>query len=172
MTEKTNTGSVSTEAAKPKRRSTHLEPVPETAAIELPTAPGEEKLPDFLQTGPTLAERKQAAAERAEEPTVKTPPAKVRDQVIDQAASLISGDRDEQYGPAQLSFQNIADVWGVILGKRPTEKQVGLMLAGLKLARLSYDIDHTDSWTDMIGYAALGAEVHETDVMRQTREAL
>ena len=79
--------------------------------------------------------------------------------ILDDADELIHGDRAEQYGDAQQSFENIADIWSVIIGAPVTTKQVALMLAGLKLARLAHDTGHRDSWVDLIGYAALGSGV-------------
>lgn len=82
-----------------------------------------------------------------------------RRRALDDADDLISGERAQQYGSAQANFENVADIWSVIVGSPLTAKQVALMLAGLKLARLAHDQEHRDSWVDLIGYAALGAEV-------------
>ena len=47
-----------------------------------------------------------------------------------------------------------------------TEQHVILMMDWMKTARLLETLDHDDSWTDKLGYSALGAEFSE-----QTREA-
>ena len=38
-------------------------------------------------------------------------------------------------------------------------EEVVACMVGLKLARLAEDISKDDSWTDIIGYAALGGEI-------------
>lgn len=88
------------------------------------------------------------------EPTPSMPESRI---ILDDVDELIHGDRAEQYGDAQQSFENIADIWSVVVGAPVTTKQVALMLAGLKLARLAHDTGHRDSWVDLIGYAALGS---------------
>lgn len=159
----TNTGSTpkpkGTKEEEPRKRGTYIEPGGDAAPAEMP---------EFLkseESKPTIAEQK---AERATLKAVSAPPVAARDSVIARAQSLISTERSEEYGDAQLSFERISDIWSTILGVRVTEKQVALMMAGLKIARLAYDPDNQDSWVDVIGYAALGAEVNETEVLRQT----
>jgi hypothetical protein len=88
---------------------------------------------------------------------------KNRKYFLEQAEELINGPRAEDYGPALLNHQRIATIWNVILRKKlldqitPTE--VVAMMVGLKLARLAEDMHKDDSWTDIIGYAALGGEI-------------
>jgi hypothetical protein len=88
-----------------------------------------------------------------------TTPTYVRQEVLDTAGDLISGDRDVIYGDATESFTRIATIWSALLNHPVTPAQVGMMLAGMKLSRLSTAPDHRDSWVDLAGYAALGAEV-------------
>lgn len=83
-----------------------------------------------------------------------------RAQVLDRAKELISGDRHEDYGSAEDNHERIAAIWRVILGVPEIEPwQVALCMAGVKMARLAFDPTKTDSWVDMAGYAALGAEM-------------
>jgi hypothetical protein len=43
-------------------------------------------------------------------------------------------------------------------------EQVALCLAAMKIARLSANRDHQDSWKDLAGYAATGSEcLHERE---------
>jgi hypothetical protein len=83
----------------------------------------------------------------------------VREKALDTAKSLVSGQRATDYGDAKESFTRIAAIWTAILDTPITAGQAALMLAGLKMARLVQTIDHEDSWVDLAGYAALGAEV-------------
>ena len=91
-----------------------------------------------------------------------------RDEVLDKAKSLISGDRQEDYGDATQSFRAIADGWNVIVSRAIkqngtfaplTPAHVALMMDWLKTTRLLNDTSHQDSWVDKAGYSALGAEI-------------
>lgn len=82
-----------------------------------------------------------------------------RDEVLDTAKGLISGEREDDYGNASDNFQRIAAGWSVILGKDVTRGQVALCMDWVKTARLIQSPDHADSWIDKAGYSALGGEV-------------
>lgn len=82
-----------------------------------------------------------------------------RSVILSTADALINGDRAKDYGDATESFTRLGQMWGAILGHDVTAAQVAMCLAALKLSRLSQTPDHTDSWVDLAGYAALGAEV-------------
>lgn len=84
-----------------------------------------------------------------------------RREVLDTAAELIDGQRADDYGDASESFARLSRIWSGILGQEVTAAQVALCLAGLKLSRLAATPTHADSWVDLAGYAALGAEVAE-----------
>lgn len=87
----------------------------------------------------------------------------VREQVLDDASDKISGTRAAEYGDAGESFARIAALWTARevggTNRIYTSADVAQMLALLKVSRLAYAPDHTDSWVDLVGYAALGAEV-------------
>lgn len=83
-----------------------------------------------------------------------------RAEVLDRAKELINGDRHEDYGSAEDNHERIAAIWRIILGVPEIEPwQVALCMAGVKMARLAFDPTKEDSWVDMAGYAALGAEM-------------
>ena len=82
-----------------------------------------------------------------------------RTEVLHQADALINGPRAEAYGPPQVNFRRIADLWQPIFGIGVTPSQVALALAQLKVARLIQSPDHEDSWIDAAGYIALGGEL-------------
>ena len=93
-----------------------------------------------------------------------TPPARVkreRDAVLEEAASIISGDREEQYGSARDGFTRTGRIWAALLDlTEPIEPDlVAVMLSGLKLSRLARDPGHWDSSVDGSGYLALGADI-------------
>jgi len=72
------------------------------------------------------------------------------------AAQEIFGERAGEYGDAYLMHERISVIWTAILGVEVQAHQVALCMAGLKMARLSHQPEHRDSWVDMINYAAIG----------------
>lgn len=90
-----------------------------------------------------------------------------RGGILDEARRIISGDRDDQYGEPEDSFQRIADYWNAYLkhhrdlgwGGELLAEDVALMMVLLKLARLEAAPAHRDSWVDGAGYFACGAEI-------------
>lgn len=96
-----------------------------------------------------------------------TNPANIRTDILDEAQRIVSGDRDQQYGGPEDSFQRIADYWTAYLkhrrdlewGEDLCAEDVALMMVLLKLVRLEVAPDHRDSWVDGAGYFACGAEI-------------
>lgn len=87
----------------------------------------------------------------------------IRNSVLDEAKSLINGDRQDEYGPPQHSFENIAAVWSVLFpGRAWSAADVAKAMMGLKLVRMSSSYKR-DTAVDMAGYAALYAELGSND---------
>lgn len=82
-----------------------------------------------------------------------------RSEVLTTADGLINGDRAAAYGDPGESSERLGKLWGALLGVEVTPAEVAMCLAALKLSRLAQSPDHFDSWVDLAGYAALGAEV-------------
>jgi hypothetical protein len=74
------------------------------------------------------------------------------DLMLDEARRIVYGQRQADYGPALKNFQDIADIWEVVLGATVTPRQVALCMIGLKMARLAKSPTHRDSWVDIAGY--------------------
>lgn len=55
--------------------------------------------------------------------------------ILEEANSLIYGERESDYGSVTDNFNNIAQGWSVILRTKVTAEQVGLAMAWLKIAR-------------------------------------
>jgi len=85
-----------------------------------------------------------------------------REEILTLAAKLISDDRDKDYGSAEANFTRIAEIWTAMKGVEFTASDVGLFMVAVKLARLSTNPSHIDSYVDMAGYSALTAEINET----------
>lgn len=87
-----------------------------------------------------------------------------RAEVLKHAASLIDGDRAEQYRDAFDTHRAVGQMWDAILHHDDVDvpldpPTVALMLICLKVIRAAKNPTYTDSWVDIAGYAALGAEM-------------
>lgn len=81
-----------------------------------------------------------------------------RKECLDAAAAAVLENRQKTYGSPEDNFRAIGIVWEQILGAKVTPAQVAMCMAALKLMRLRETPDHADSWVDLAGYAACGAE--------------
>lgn len=87
-----------------------------------------------------------------------------REDALKKAATFICGDRDRDYGNPKGSFELIANLWGDYLGVNIKSRDVGIMMALLKIARLKTS-GKADSSLDLIGYGACINELDtETDI--------
>lgn len=103
-------------------------------------------------------------AEWTDEPAT---PVTKRD-VLEKAIAAVA-DRGLNYGKPEDNFARIANLWNAHLENRGilppnvasaiTAGDVAAMMALMKIARLENDPSHLDSWVDLAGYAACGAEI-------------
>lgn len=95
-----------------------------------------------------------------------------RSEILDTAKKCICGDRDQQYGSPEQSFEAIAALWGCYLWhKNDLGQQKGVgknfispddvaaMMVLFKMARVATGSYSADSWVDAAGYAACGGEI-------------
>lgn len=83
-----------------------------------------------------------------------------RVEALREAAKIIAGDRDLQYGGPEENFTRIAKIWSVIIGTEITPEDVAMMMVGLKVARYASKSGfQPDTWIDIAGYAGCGYEV-------------
>lgn len=88
-----------------------------------------------------------------------------REELLDKAKEIVMGARQENYGSPESNFKTIATLWSTYvsttLGKQLTfdPVDVAVMMVLMKVARLANKPDHMDSWIDIAGYAANGAEI-------------
>lgn len=90
-----------------------------------------------------------------------------RKEILEKAAEIVSGEREDTYGGPEDSFRLIAKLWEAYLGAAErviTPEDVAAMMALLKIARLAKSSDHLDSWIDLAGYAACGGEIGERSI--------
>lgn len=80
--------------------------------------------------------------------------------ILEEAASLIAGDRNASHGDYRIEAVRIAEMWSVITGYDIAPELVPLMMVGLKVCRASSQGRvNRDDWVDIAGYAALGWKV-------------
>lgn len=76
------------------------------------------------------------------------------------AAECVCGSREEDYGSPENNFAVIAGLWTAYTGTDVTPKDVAMMMALLKIARAKAG-SKPDTYIDLAGYAACGAEISE-----------
>jgi len=83
-----------------------------------------------------------------------------REEVLEKAKSIVNGDRDQAYGKPEDNFAKIARLWSTYLDEHIGREDVAIMMMLMKIARLaSSEYQSMDSWIDIAGYAACGAEI-------------
>lgn len=81
-----------------------------------------------------------------------------RKECLDAAGNAVLTDRAREYGHPEDSFALIAALWSRYTGCDISTADVAAMMILLKLARVEGNPRHMDSWIDIAGYAACGAE--------------
>ena len=83
-----------------------------------------------------------------------------RVEALREAAKIISGDRDAQYGGPEDNFGRIAALWSTLFDHQFTREDVAVAMIAVKLARYASKSGfQPDTWIDIAGYAGLGYEV-------------
>ena len=82
-----------------------------------------------------------------------------RTEILDEAASLLTGSRQAVYGDARAMHGRIASYWSAHLDHPVSAADVAVMMVLLKLARTKASPDHADSYVDGIGYLAIAGEL-------------
>lgn len=92
--------------------------------------------------------------------------------ILEQAATIVDGDREQTYGDPGRNLRTIAALWTDWLRARGfleaaddltqlTTDDVAAMMVMLKLARLANDPRHRDSQVDACGYLRLMERTQE-----------
>lgn len=84
-----------------------------------------------------------------------------RKQTLELAAACVCGERQDQYGTPEDNFGTIADFWSAYLKHPVSSVDVAMMMSLLKIARIRTGTATEDSFVDLAGYAACGAECAE-----------
>lgn len=86
-----------------------------------------------------------------------------RAETLDKAKSCVCGQRETEYGSPEDNFSVIADFWSVYKGTNFSANDVAMMMALLKIARIKSGMGTDDSYVDLAGYAACGAEINSKE---------
>lgn len=86
-----------------------------------------------------------------------------REDCLKEAANLITGARQADYGDAKDSFGRIATLWSAYLAAKIEPHDVAAMMVLLKVSRAVESPKKVDTWIDMAGYAALAGELSDAD---------
>lgn len=88
----------------------------------------------------------------------------IRQEILDKAKDCVCGQRQQDYGNPEDNFALIADLWTTYINKDDlyfTSKDVAMMMALLKVARIRTGKGARDSYVDLAGYAACAGEIAE-----------
>ena len=101
------------------------------------------------------------AAEREEQEKI------TREYILREAARIVCGDRNAQYGEPEDNFRVIAELWETYVRERCVSlgadvcinaADVAMMMVLLKVAR-TFCATKADTYIDIAGYAACAAEI-------------
>ena len=95
-----------------------------------------------------------------EETPTTSEPTTLRVEALREAARIISGERNKQYGGPEENFERIAKIWEIIFGIPVSNEDVAMAMVAVKVARYASKSGYQpDTWIDIAGYAACGYEV-------------
>ena len=100
-----------------------------------------------------------------------------RREILEQAADLVDGNRDAEYGTPQENLGRIAEFWTTYFGFPVRADQVAVAMVLVKVARMVQTPDHPDSPVDGAGYFGLAGELAEKpsaiiEYLKQHRDEL
>jgi len=89
-----------------------------------------------------------------------------RAEILDAVKKTICEDRQDVHGNPEDTHKLIANLWGEYLVNRPawtdpyiSAQDVAVMMCLFKIARHAMNPSHADNLHDLIGYAAIAAEL-------------
>ena len=80
-------------------------------------------------------------------------------EILTKANSLISKDREKDYGDKVKNHENIAKLWSAYKGIEITAHDVAVMMVLLKIARTKLGAVSKDTYIDMAAYGAIAGEI-------------
>ena len=82
-----------------------------------------------------------------------------REEILEQAKICVCGHRQSDYGTPEDNFNRIGKLWSAYMDIEFTSKDVAIMMALLKVARIKAG-NSIDSAIDLAGYAACAGEIY------------
>ena len=92
-----------------------------------------------------------------------------RGAILDEAKKIINGIRNNMYGKPEDNFELIAKLWSLYLQKRYqkpdsfvgylSSQDVAIMMAYMKMARITSGRNMRDSFVDCAGYLGIAADM-------------
>lgn len=82
-----------------------------------------------------------------------------REEILEQAKICVCGHRQSDYGTPEDNFNRIGKLWSAYMDIEFTAKDVAIMMALLKVARIKAG-NSIDSSIDLAGYAACAGEIY------------
>ena len=86
-----------------------------------------------------------------------------RKECLDAAKQCVCSDRAQQYGSPAVNIKKIAELWTTYKGVKFSPQDVGVMMALLKIARISSGQSKDDNYIDACGYLSLSCELETED---------
>ena len=84
-----------------------------------------------------------------------------RTEILHEAETQITGQREQDYGSPENNFALIANLWSDYLDAEITALDVAMMMCLLKIARIKNGGGTGDSFVDICGYGACGGEIYD-----------
>ena len=82
-----------------------------------------------------------------------------REDILEQAKICVCGHRQNDYGTPEDNFNRIGKLWSAYMDIEFKAKDVAIMMALLKVARIKAG-NSIDSAVDLAGYAACAGEIY------------
>ena len=91
--------------------------------------------------------------------------------ILDEAARIVTQDRNVTHGEPEETFGLIAAYWSAHLGIAVSETDVAALMTLFKLARLKANPTNPENWVDGCGYLACGGEIAAAQARSATERA-
>lgn len=111
--------------------------------------------------GEDMREREQGEMAISEQKEIL--PEHVRGMVLNEALTVINGERQDSYGNPEDSHSLIAALWGAYLGVTITAREAAEMMVLFKVARMRGQKPHMDNYRDAAGYLGIAADMLPKD---------
>lgn len=86
-----------------------------------------------------------------------------RKACLESAMEIVCNDREDTYGSPEDNFSLIAELWSNYTGAELSGKDVAMMMALLKIARIKTGKYKADNYIDLAGYAACACEIGDNN---------